>query len=65
MDYHADTRLIGAQAQALGVPTLVLTHLIPPPETPKLRQAYVDTIRAGGYTGDLVVADDLHTTTLG
>jgi hypothetical protein len=34
-------------------------------ETLELRQAYVDTIRAGGYTGDLVVADDLHTTTLG
>jgi ribonuclease Z len=65
MDYHADTRLIGAQAQALGVPNLVLTHLIPPPETPELRQAYMETIRAGGYTGDLAVADDLHTVTLG
>jgi len=25
----------------------------------------MDTIRAGGYTGDLAVADDLHTATLG
>ena len=67
LDYHADTELIGAQAAELGVPTLVLTHLIPAPATtlvPALgsavtEQDYVDQIRAGGYEGDLLVARDL------
>ena len=59
LDYHADTRLIGRQAAELGVPILVLTHLIPPPRDDADRQAFVDDIRAGGYEGELVVADDL------
>ncbi len=65
LDYHADTKLIGAQAAALGVPKLVLTHLIPPPETPEERQLFVNEVRAGGYEGELVVADDLYTTAVG
>ncbi len=59
LDYHADTRLIGAQARDLDVKTLVLTHLIPEPMGPDDVQAFVDDIRAGGFEGDLVVADDL------
>ena len=59
--YHADTRLIGKQMAQLGVPTLMLTHLIPPPSTPEERQAFADEIREGGYTGDLRVCDDLET----
>jgi ribonuclease Z len=65
LDYHADTRLIGAQAQSLGVATLVLTHLIPAPHTPEEHQAYVDDIRAGGYAGEVVVANDLDTVMVG
>lgn len=65
MDYHADTRLIGAQAQALGTPTLMLTHLIPAPTDDAERQAYVDEVRQGGYTGDVIVCDDLTSVTLG
>lgn len=65
MDYHADSRLIGAQAAAIGVGTLVLTHLIPPPVDEEGRAAYEANIRAGGYDGPLVVADDLDTVTLG
>lgn len=61
MDYHADTRLIGAQAAALDVPILVLTHLIPAPVSEADRQAYIDDIRSGGYEGEIVVADDLAT----
>jgi len=61
MDYHADTRLLGAQAAELGVETLVLTHLIPEPTTPELAEQYVDTIRAGGFAGELVIANDLDT----
>ena len=64
-DYHADTRLIGRQAAELGVPTLILTHLIPAPVSEADRQAYVDEVRAGGYEGELVVADDLYTAAVG
>ena len=64
-DYHADTLLIGKQAAELGVPKLVLTHLIPAPSTDAERQLYVDDIRAGGYEGDVVVADDLYTCAVG
>ena len=59
LDYHADTLLIGAQAQELEIPTLVLTHLIPEPVTDEDRQGFVDDVRRGGYTGRVVVADDL------
>ncbi len=67
LDYHTDTRLIGPQAAELGIPTLVLTHLIPAPETAPMlgpdgevtEQDFEDPIRAGGYEGDLLVARDL------
>lgn len=65
MDYHADSRLIGAQAERLGVDTLVLTHLIPEPDTPGLHAAYVDNVRSGGFTGELIVAEDLDVVVLG
>ena len=32
--YHADTVALGAMAARAGVPHVVLTHLVPPPETP-------------------------------
>ncbi len=63
LDYHADSRLIGAQAAALEVGTLVLTHLIPAPDTHAERAAFVADIRAGGYQGEIVVADDLDVVT--
>lgn len=65
MDYHADTPLIGAQAAELGTPTLILTHLIPGPNTPEEKQLFADEVRAGGFTGELIVADDLDSYTLG
>jgi len=65
MDYHADTVLIGAQAQELGVGTLMLTHLAPQPGTPEAKQGFVDDVRAGGYTGEVIVCDDLSSVTLG
>ena len=61
LDYHADTLLIGAQAEELGIPTLVLTHLIPEPVTEADRQGFADDVRRGGYTGEVIVADDLTT----
>jgi ribonuclease Z len=64
-DYHADTVAIGEQAASLGTPTIVLTHLIPPPATEAERQGFADDVRAGGYQGELIVADDLSSVTLG
>lgn len=63
-DYHADTRLIGAQAAQLGIGSLVLTHLIPEPRTVAEVQAFSEDIRAGGFAGDLFVAGDLDSVTL-
>ncbi|HEY5662765.1 MAG TPA: MBL fold metallo-hydrolase [Ilumatobacter sp.] len=64
LDYHADTRLIGTQAAALGVGTLVLTHLIPEPVDEAARQRFVADVRGGGFDGTLIVADDLASVTL-
>ncbi|MCP3853739.1 MAG: MBL fold metallo-hydrolase [Actinomycetia bacterium] len=64
LDYHADTAAIGPQALALDVPTLVLTHLIPPPVSDEAKQAFADDVRAGGFAGELIVADDLTTVSL-
>ena len=64
-EYHADTRLIGALCAELAIPTVLLTHLIPAPDTPEAKQAYVDEVRSGGFVGELVVCDDLHAVTLG
>jgi ribonuclease Z len=65
MDYHADTKLIGGQANELGVKTLVLTHLIPEPNSEADEQLFIDDIRSGGFEGEIVVAKDLDTVTLG
>ncbi|MEE9414448.1 MAG: hypothetical protein V3V01_04125, partial [Acidimicrobiales bacterium] len=65
MDYHADTKLIGAQARELGVKTLVLTHLIPEPNNTADEQLFIDDIRSGGFDGEVVVAKDLDTVSLG
>ncbi|NNC80559.1 MAG: MBL fold metallo-hydrolase [Acidimicrobiales bacterium] len=64
MHYHADTRLIGEQMAELGVPTLLLTHLIPAPSTPAEKQAFADEVREGGYEGEIMVCDDLDSVTL-
>ena len=64
MDYHADSRLIGAQAQEVGVETLVLTHLIPEASTDAIAMQYMQNVRAGGFTGHVVVARDLDSVTL-
>jgi len=62
-DYHADTAEIGPMAARAGVPTLVLTHLIPPPglapDPERARAAFRAEIEAGGYQGRVVVGEDL------
>lgn len=65
LDYHADTRLIGRQAAELGIETLVLTHLLPVPETETDKRAFADDVRAAGFRGNVIVADDLESVSLG
>lgn len=57
--YHADSVALGAQAAAIGVPHLVLTHLIPSPSTDEERDAFVADVRAGGFDGVVTVGEDL------
>lgn len=59
MHYHADTRLIGAQMAELGIPKLMLTHLIPAPANPAEEQPFIDEVRQGGYEGEIMVCSDL------
>jgi ribonuclease Z len=57
--YHADTVALGALAARAGVPHLVLTHLIPPPEGPGDAEAFAQDVRDGGYHGRITVGEDL------
>jgi len=59
--YHSECSQIGSMAQQAGVKQLVLTHLVPPPDTPEEMAAFEADVRSGGYGGELVVADDLTT----
>lgn len=58
-EYHADTIEIGRQMQQLNIPRVVLTHLIPPPDSPEEAEGFADDLRLGGYTGEIIVSDDL------
>jgi ribonuclease Z len=64
LDYHADSIEVGTLAQNAQVKNLMLTHLGPPPSNEKQEQAFVDDVRAGGYTGNVVVGRDLMSITL-
>jgi ribonuclease Z len=59
--YHADTVELGAMAARIGVPHVVLTHLIPPPQTPDDAELFARDVRAGGYRGRITVGEDLTT----
>jgi ribonuclease Z len=63
--YHADTVPLGAMAERAGVPQVVLTHLIPPPDRPEDAEAFARDLRDGGYRGTVTVGEDLTTVTLG
>ncbi|MZD09873.1 MBL fold metallo-hydrolase [Streptomyces sp. SID5785] len=63
--YHADTTALGAMARRTGVPHLVLTHLIPAPDTPGQADEFEDEVRRGGFEGRVSVGHDLLTVTLG
>lgn len=63
-EYHANTIEIGAQMERLGIPRVMLTHLIPPPGSPEDMDGFADDVRSGGYTGEIIVCDDLTSTDL-
>ena len=63
--YHADTVALGTMAARAAVSHLVLTHLIPPPDTAAEADAFAADVRDGGYTGTVTVGQDLTTVTLG
>ncbi|HEY7134271.1 MAG TPA: MBL fold metallo-hydrolase [Acidimicrobiia bacterium] len=62
--YHADTIELGAMAQRAGVPHVVLTHLIPPPDEPGAADLFAQDLRDGGYHGRITVGQDLTTVVL-
>ena len=59
--YHADTVPLGALAERAGVPHVVLTHLIPPPNTEMEVAGFESDLREGGYQGEVTVGEDLTT----
>lgn len=61
--YHADSVALGAMAERVGVPHLVLTHLIPQPTDEAQEAAFERDVRSGGYTGTVTVGRDLTTVT--
>lgn len=56
--YHADSEALGRVLKDTRVPVLMLTHIIPAPETAEDEQALVDEVRRGGYAGDIRVGHD-------
>ena len=63
-EYHADTITLGTLAEQVGVPHMLLTHLIPAPATEKDESRFAADLRAGGYTGRITVGRDLVTVEL-
>lgn len=59
IEYHAIPAEVGALAERAGVETLVLTHLWPAPQDDLDIRAFHDGVRAGGFTGELIVGADL------
>ncbi len=62
--YHADTVALGEMAERVGVPHLVLTHLIPEPTSPDQVAEYEADVRRGGFAGRVSVGHDLMTVAL-
>ena len=58
-EYHTDAIELGRMAARIGVPRLVLTHLVPSPMDQEQADRFAREVRAGGYDGDLTVGRDL------
>ncbi len=65
LEYHSEPEGIGALADRAGVAHLVLTHLVPPPQTPDEAKEFETGVRNGGFAGVVSIAEDLWTSTLG
>ena len=59
LTWNASAGSVGDLANRAGVGRLVLTHLLPPPNTIEAEQAFVDQATAGGYNGPITIASDL------
>lgn len=59
VEYHADTVQIGEQMAQLGIPTVMLTHLIPHLSSSADKQLFENEVRSGGFGGELIVCEDL------
>ncbi len=64
-DYHADAVGLGAMVERAAPGRLLLTHLVPPPRDQADKDRFAAAVRAGGYTGPLLVCDDLDSVTVG
>lgn len=56
---HADSIELGTLAERARASRLVLTHLFPQPTEPRHNEGFASDIRQGGYTGKIVVGEDL------
>ena len=66
MDYHADAEDVGRLARDAGVKTLMLTHLVPPPERlDQGEERYIEAVLRGGFEGELIVGKDLDQVSFG
>jgi ribonuclease BN (tRNA processing enzyme) len=52
--YHTDAEQVGKIAAAAGVKKLVLTHLIPPEDSDKMRE-----LAGKNFKGEIVIGKDL------
>ena len=59
LTWNAGVATVGEMAAAVGVGTVVLTHLLPAPRTLAHHDNYIAEARAGGWSGPLHIAHDL------
>ena len=59
LTWNASAFSVGALAHSLGIRRLVLTHLMPAPESADDDEAFRRETRSGGYAEELIIATDL------
>ena len=64
LEWNASAFSVGVLADSLRLPTTVLTHLLPAPNTDLDERAFVDEVRSSGYSGEVILATDLMRITL-
>ena len=63
--WNASAHSVGELARSVGLPRLVLSHLLPAPQSADDEAAFLAEARSGGYEGDIVLARDLMVLELG